>query len=325
MEAVFLKFDLFCLAVCLGENMESALILGTEDIIEAKSLKNDNDVKKRQYCCRGCFVPLYPAAYQNDSKRRAYFRTGSSHPHDEDCEIAGEVEYLKKIKENKISKKQGLPFSYPNKLILKETRAETDNSSGKKGSKGSKQTKKNNTNNQDDTGRKRHNHSVFLIRSICQTYLAFADYQRDKMKLDASSLGIEGQTYSSVFELLSSDSIKHYSHKKIFYAPIKWSTRGVKPISKEGNIITIQLAKGVWKDNKLEDKDSYKLIINMEGWKESKKRFMLQEITRYEKTNSAKNEIYAFFIAEQTQGNDNLFIVNHHYYVSLLPKNPENW
>ena len=52
---------------------------------------------------------------------------------------------------------------------------------------------------------------------------------------------------------------------------------------------------------------------------------MLREIRRYEKINSAKNEIYAFFIGEQAQGKDNVFVVNHHYYVSLLPKNPENW
>ena len=307
--------------------MDSALIEGTEDIIEASSLKKikPTDVKAQQYLCRGCFAPLYPAAYQEDSKKRAYFRTGSSHPHDEDCQIEGEVDYLKKIKENKLSKKQGLPFSYPSKLILKETRTEVDNSSDKKGSKGGKQTKKNNNTSQGDNVRKRHNHSVFLIRSICQTYLAYVDYQRDKMKLDASSLGIEGQTYSSVFEILSDDAIRHYDYKKIFYATIKWSTRGVDPIAIEEDIITIQLAKGVWANNKLEDENSYKLVINMEGWKDSNKRFMLQEIRRYEKINSAKNEIYAFFIGEQAQGKDNVFVVNHHYYVSLLPKNPENW
>lgn len=305
--------------------MDSALIAGTENIIEASSLKNNKDVKSQEYLCRGCFAPLYPAAYKKDSKKRAYFRTGSSDPHDEDCEIAGEVEYLKKIRENKISKKQGLPFSFPNKLIFKETRAETDNSSDKKGSKGLKQTTKNSTANQGDTIRKRHNHSVFSIRSICQTYLAYANDQKDKMKLDASSLKIEGENYSSVFELLSGDNIRHYGYKKIFYAPIKWSTRGANPISIEEDIITIQLAKGAWKNNKLEDKGSYKLVINMKGWKESNKRFMLQEIRRSEKTNSAKNKIYAFFIGVQAQGNDNVFFVTHHYYVSLLPKNPANW
>lgn len=307
--------------------MDSALIADTEDIIEASSLKkmNPTDVKSQEYLCRGCFAPLYPAAYQKDSKKRAYFRTGSSHPHDEDCQIAGEVEYLKKIKENKLSKKQGLPFSYPNKLIFKEIRTETDSSNDKKGSNGRRQTKKNNTASQGDTVRKRHNHSVFLIRSVCQTYLAYSEFQLDKMKLDASSLGIEGQTYSSIFELLSGDTIKHYDYKKIFYAPIKWSIRGVKPISIEEDIIIIQLAKGAWKNKKLDDEDSYKLVINMEGWKESNKRFMLQEIRRAEETNSAKNEIYAFFIAEQAQGNDNVFVVNHHHHVSLLPKNPENW
>ena len=307
----------------LRENMDSALIAGTEDIIEASSLKNIENVRAQQYLCSGCFAPLFPAAYQENSKKRAYFRTGSSHPHDEDCQIDGEVEYLKKIKENKLSKKHGLPFSYPNKLILKKTRTEIDNSSDKKGSKGNKQTKKNNS--QGDNVRKRHNHSVFLIRSICQTYLAYVDYQRNKMKLDASSLGIEGQTYSSVFELLSGNAIRHYDYKKIFYAPIKWSTQGATPIAIEEDIITIQLAKGAWKNNKLEDGNSYKLVINMEGWKDSNKRFMLQEIRRCEKINSAKNEIYVFFIGKQAQGNDNVFVVNHHYYVSLIPKNPENW
>ena len=307
--------------------MDSALIADTEDIIEASSLKkiNPTEVKAKKYLCRGCFAPLYPAAYQENSQKRAYFRTGPSHPHDEDCQIEGEVEYLKKIKENKTSKKQGLPFSYPNKLIFKETRTETDNSSDNKGSNGRKSTKKNNTASRGDTVRKRHNHSVFLIRSICQTYLAYTEYQRDRMKLDASSLAIEGQTYSSIFELLSGDTIRHYDYKKIFYAPIKWSTRGAKPIAIEEDIITIQLAKGAWKNNKLDDEDSYKLVINMQGWKESNKCFILQEIKRSEKINSAKNEIYAFFIGVQAQGNDNVFVVNHHYHVSLLPKNPKNW
>ena len=178
----------------------------------------------------------------------------------------------------------------------------------------------------DDKDKKRHNSTVQLIRKLCLTYLVFSEPNvLSNMNLDASSVGIKGNTYSTVFKLIPNNMTEKDPSKHIFFSEITWK----KPLM-DGDIITLILDSGVWKieqveqDGKLVENryiEKYKLEIHTSLWSKSKIEFILQEIEIYRRLTALSKGLkksYVFFIGQQKDEDIMCFTVDDYKYITFL-------
>lgn len=262
------------------------------------------------YECRGCDALVTPCSYRPENKVRPYFSAKDGH--NPGCNVDGEVELVKRARKQRISTREGSPGSFPNELVLRDTREVVDSngtpaaptSAGGRqiGSKGSSETQ-----------RARH-YAVETIRSICRTFVKHP-YNRD---LPLKVPKIAGGTYERVFCSLKGGRILRHPELRLFYGPIHWNGSSV-----DDDPLEIQLGYGEW--IKGECTRPYRVRMSCKDWSDAKRKSVSLELRTaeaefweaYELGNKEKKG-WLFFIGKQDEGDPTLFHVDDHRLVCCL-------
>lgn len=289
--------------------MESARDKRTGEIVDAEQLWIINPVDPLGYECRGCGAPVTPCSYRPENKVRPYFSAKDGH--NADCDVEGEVELVKRARKQRVTAREGFPGSFPNRLVLRDTRpvAGSDGSpTAPAGSGGHR----NSSNGSSETRRDRH-WAAQTIRPICRTFINYP-FDRD---LPLAVPGIAADTYQRVFRSLKSDQVIQYSEPRLFYAPISW-----KASIAADDQLEIQLSYGEWKERKLIR--PYRVRMNWKDWSAAKRNYVSREIetTRSEymaaKKRGDKEKGWLFFEGRQDASDPPLFHVDDHRLVCCV-------
>lgn len=299
--------------------MESACDKHTGEVVDAEQLWIIVPVDPMGYECRGCGALVTPCSYRPENKVRPYFSAKDGH--NAGCDVEGEVELVKRARKQRISTREGFPGSFPNRLVLRDTREVADpngtlivatSAGGRRiGSMGSSETQ-----------RDRH-YTAQTIRPISRTFINYP-YDRDlPLKVPEIAVG----TYESVFCSLERNQIFQYHERRLFYAPIRWKV----PYADDDRF-EIQLSYGVWIERKLTR--PYRVRMGWKDWSDAKRKYVSRQVlTAREKAIAAnkrgdKEKGWLFFLGRQDESDSALFHVDDHRLVCCVdaemnyPHNP---
>lgn len=289
--------------------MESARDKHTGEIVDATQLWIINPVNPLDYECRGCGVRATPCSYGPENKVRPYFSAKDGH--NSGCDVEGEVELVKRARKQRVSTRDGFPGSFPNRLVLRETRPVAGSHEVPTTATGDGQ-RRTGSYSSGEAQRDRH-WAAQTIRPICRTFLNFP-YDRH---IPLAIPGIAADTYLRVFRSLKSDQIVQYVEPHFFYAPISWKT----PIADDDHM-EIQLSYGEWKERKLIR--PYRVKMDWKYWSSSKRNYVYREIetarseymTAHKRGDKEKGRL--FFMGKQDENDPTLFHINDHRLVCCI-------
>ncbi|MGR2682590.1 hypothetical protein [Chromobacterium haemolyticum] len=289
--------------------MESARDKHTGEIVDAEQLWIIDPVDPLGYECRGCGALATPCSYRPENKVRPYFSAKDGH--NAGCDVEGEVELVKRARKQRVSTREGFPGSFPNRLVLRDTRpvAGTKGTPTATTSAGGCRT---GSNGSSEEQRDRH-WAAQTIRPICRT---FVNYPHDR-HLPLAVPGIATETYQRVFRSLKSDQILQHPEPRLFYAPISW-----KASLANDDHLEIQLSYGEWEERKLIR--PYRVKVNWQNWSVAKRNYVSREIetARLEymaaKKREDKEKGWLFFLGRQDESDRALFHVDDHRLICCL-------
>lgn len=289
--------------------MESARDKHTGEIVDAEQLWIINPVDPMGYECRGCGALVIPCSYRPENKVRPYFSAKDGH--NAGCDVEGEVELVKRARKQRISTREGFPGSFPNRLVLRDTRPVVG-SNGTPTVATSAGGRRTGSNGSSEAQRDRH-WAAQTIRPICRTFVNYP-YDRD---LPLAVPGIAADTYQCVFRSLKSDQILQYPEPRLFYAPISWKA----PVADDDRL-EIQLSYGEWIERKLTR--PYRVRMGWKDWSAAKRNYVSREIETAKaeymaaKKRGDKEKGWLFFIGRQDESDPTLFYVDDHRLVCCV-------
>lgn len=289
--------------------MESARDKYTGQIVSAEELWIIDPVDPLGYECRGCGVQATPCSYAPINKVRPYFRAKDGHQ--AGCDVEGEIELVKRARKQRMSTRDGFPGSFPNQLVLRETRP-VSSPNGESTAARSKGGRRIGSNGADEARRDCH-WAVQTIRPICRTFL---NYPHDR-HIPLAVPGIEADTYQRVFRALKRNRIVQHPGLHLFYAPISW-----KPPLADDDHLEIQLSYGEWIERQLIR--PYRVNVDWQNWSTAKRNYVSREIetARQEymvaKKRGDKQKGWLFFIGRQDASDLTLFHVDDHRLVCCV-------
>lgn len=289
--------------------MDSARDKRTGEIVEAEQLWIINPVDSLGYECRGCGAQVTPCSYLLEHKVRPYFSAKAGH--NADCDVDGEVELVKRARKQRVTTREGFPGSFPNRLVLRDTRPVTDPDGSPTPPTGSGGCR-NSANESNETRRYRH-WAAQTIRPICRTFI---NYPFDR-HLPLAVPGIAAGTYKHVFRSLKNNQIVQHPELHIFYAPISWNAS-----MEDDEQMEIQLSHGEWKERKLDR--PYRVRMGWKDWSAAKRNYVSREIetARSEymtaKKRGDKEKGWLFFIGKQDEIDPTLFHIDDHRLVCCV-------
>ncbi|CAJ5232334.1 Uncharacterised protein [Burkholderia pseudomallei] len=289
--------------------MESARDKRTGEIVDAEQLWIIDPVDPLGYECRGCGALATPCSYRPENKVRPYFSAKDGH--NAGCDVEGEVELVKRARKQRVSTREGFPGSFPNRLVLRDTRPMVG-PSGTPATPTNNGGHRTNSNGSTETQQDRR-WAAQTIRPLCRTFI---NYPFDR-NLSLTVPSITADTYQRVFRSLKSDQIIQYPEPRLFYAPISW-----KVSSANDNHLEIQLSYGEWEERKLIR--PYRVKVNWQNWSVAKRNYVSREIetARLEymaaKKREDKEKGWLFFIGRQDESDPALFHVDDHRLICCL-------
>lgn len=289
--------------------MQSARDKHTGEIVDAEQLWIIDLVDSLGYECRGCGAQATPCSYGPENKVRPYFSAKDGH--NAGCDVEGEVELVKRAQKQSVMTREGFPGSFPNRLVLRDTRPVV-------GQNGSPITtaggghRMGSAAGSAETQRDRR-WAAETIRPICRTFI---NYPFDR-HLPLTVPGIAADTYQRALRALKSGQIVDYSAAHIFYAPISW-----KASIANDDHLDIQLSYGEWEERKLIR--PYRVKVNWQNWSKAKRNYVLREIeaarseymTAHKRGDKDKGVL--FFIGKQDKVDLALFHVDDHRLICCL-------
>lgn len=289
--------------------MESARDKHTGEIVDAEQLWIINPVDPLGYECRGCGAQATPCSYRPENKVRPYFSAKDGH--NAGCDVEGEVELVKRARKQRVTTREGFPGSFPNRLVLRDTRPVVgpDGSPTAPAGGGGRRT---GSNGSSETRRDRH-WAAQTIRPICRTFINHP-FDRD---LPLAVPGVAADTYHGVFRSLKSDQVVQYPEPRLFYAPISWKA----PIADDVQL-EIQLSYGEWIERKLTR--PYRVRLDWKDWSSAKRNYVSREIETAKseymaaKKRGDKEKGWLFFIGRQDESDPTLFHVDDHRLVCCV-------
>ncbi|MGE8147057.1 hypothetical protein ACQKP7_17945 [Pseudomonas frederiksbergensis] len=292
--------------------MDSAIDRNTGQIIDGEQLWYIDPVDKNGYLCRGCGVQVNPVSFELHHKVRPHFKELPTAPHEDWCDVDGEVKLVESARKKSVTTKDGFPGSFPAKLHLVDERA-IITPAGIPAS-GAHRTSSGGASSGTTTGKRHTQWTANTIRPICRTFMNFP---HDRL-LPLDVPGTYGKTYDEVVRKLASGDIVSYPKQHIFAAPLSWS----KPEDSNGKL-TIKLSYGFWANKNLAQ--PYRVIIDYTGWSDAKKNYVLAEfeVSRAEavklgKPGKSSPKAWVFFLGEQDAANPSDFIVKDHRLICCL-------
>ncbi len=289
--------------------MESARDKCTGEIVDAEQLWIIDPVDPLGYECRGCGASVTPCSYRPENKVRPYFSAKDGH--DAGCDVEGEIELVKRARKQRVSTREGFPGSFPNRLVLRDTRP-VAGSNGTPTDATSTGRYRAGSNGSAEAQRDRH-WAAQTIRPICRTFVNYP-YDRD---IPLAVPGIAAHTYQRAFRPLKSDQILLYPESRLFYAPISWKA----PIEVDDQL-EIQLSYGEWTERKLTR--PYRVRMDWKDWSAAKRTYVSREIetARLEymaaKKRGDNEKGWLFFIGRQDEDDPALFHVDDHRLVCCV-------
>jgi len=289
--------------------LESARDKQTGDIVDAEQLWIIDPVDPLGYECRGCSAPVTPCSYRPENKVRPYFRAIDGHS--ADCIIEGEIELVKRARKQRVTTRDGFPGSFPNRLILRDTRPVADPNGTPTGSTsvGERRTGSGGI----SEAQRNRPWTARTIRSICRAFVNYP-YDRD---LPLEVPRVAADNYQRVFRSLKRNQILEYPDPRLFYAPISW-----KAAIKDDEQIEIKLNYGEWSERKLTR--PYRVRMSGEGWNAATRNCVSREVetARLEymaaEKRGGKEKGWLFFIGKQDENEPDLFHVDDHRLVCCL-------
>ncbi len=289
--------------------MESARDKYSGEIVDAEQLWVIDPVDPLGYECRGCGAQATPCSHRPENKVRPYFSAKDGHK--VGCDVEGEVELVKRARKQRISTRDGFSGSFPNRLVLRNTRTEAGANEAPASVTGTGDRR---TVADDVCDERRNRHwAAQTIRPICRTFINYP-YDRD---LRLTVPGISADTYLWVFQRIKSDEIVLHPDLRIFYAPISWK----KPSANNDNL-EILLSAGEWQEKLLAR--PYRVKVDWQKWGAAKRNYVSREIeiARQEyiaaKGRKSNEKGWLFFIGRQDESDHALFHVEDHRLICCL-------
>ncbi len=282
--------------------MDTARDKGTLEHVDAESLWHIQDVDQGGYICIGCRLKATPCSYDRQvNKKRPYFRFDEPDGHEEGCFFEQNMKLVKEARKKRISTPEGFPLSHPSVLSLDNERLIDVANNTNSDSVGSRIKSAASNGRPSDTERK-HNYSVKTINSIAKHFLKFP-YDRRDMPLKIS--GVAGENYNETIKQLP-DEVVSFKEDKLRVGRLN---NFAKPTS-AGSKFIIKLLSGNWINNK--PHNTYEIIINAEGWSESKKDYIIDSVmaSQEEYKKNRRKGTFVFFLGEQNTLSHNEFIVD---------------
>jgi hypothetical protein len=287
--------------------MDSAIDYENGKIIDAAELRFMENIDEKKFICRGCKCSVSPASYHPNNKVRPYFRVIDAHK--DNCDVAGYEKYVEIGATKSIRNSRGeLPISYPNKVVFNDYREIT-----KPQFSADNQQIEANKSKYSKTGLynkiQQKSYTATTIRPICRFFMDFP-YDRDA---SLSVPDIDADKYKYAFKRINKIT-QDYNLKRIFYAPIHWSTI---PVENE-KFYNLFLHAVVW-DVQRKYNSMYHVQIQWENWSQQRKCYIKDEVEILRKEVSNKDvQAWCFFMGKQNSDDKFLFEVTDHRMICCL-------
>jgi hypothetical protein len=272
--------------------MDSARDIATREVIDAEQLWLLNLVDKERYICPGCDIQIWPASYlRGVNKKRPYFTLGKSNHHAIKCNVDGNNELISAAKTKSISRSQGFPLPFPNRLILNDSRpvrASCDEVPGENirfTLGGGDHERYGNL--------LRHGHTVKTLRPICR---AFMNYPYDRENLPLQVPNCHGFNFASVFLRLSK-LLRFHDQTHLYYAALQWPA----PIQTAAHI-EWQLDAGDWDTARNRRGTSYRVRVYWSKWSSVQRDTLKREVDfalQEAKLSGGMVKAWMFFVGTQ--------------------------
>jgi hypothetical protein len=290
--------------------MDSAREKISGHVVEAESLWDLEIVDTHGYECHGCGIAVYPASYEKgENKKRPYF-SRRTNTHATDCQIDGKEKIVKQAAKGAVSRPEGFPIPYPNRLVLVDRRP-TVRPEGDESADVATGGRTGTTSQSGDRAGGHHGHTCGTIRPMCRMFI---DFPYDRTHLEAHVPGCSGSTYQSVFvRLPKSEVAVHPAPKNLYYAPLMWS----RPLVTE-EYIEWRLNAGEWDAqlNRRSETRGYRVRAMWNTWTK-RQRDTVQyemEVCRQEAINAKQTRFKAwlFCVGVQSADDPTLIVVDDH-------------
>lgn len=292
--------------------MDSARDKLSGEIVDAEELLYLEEVDQEGYICRGCKAKVIPASFRPENKVRPYFRAPEGH--EEGCDVDAEPKLIAKGKKGKLStERDGFPGSYPDRLILRDTRNVIDPTVSAGGVIDSLHGRPSGGGEGGPSSKNRPR-AANTIRPICRTFIRFP-YDRH---LPLRVPGVDVHVYRQVFKKLKWEPVEYFPANRVFYAAIQWA----KPEENE-QYLEITLSAGLRQGDMWVQ--PYKVRIEWAEWSKARRTAVKTEIeiAREEaraatKEGHKEKKGYLFLIGEQDRENPSIFRVHDHRLICCI-------
>jgi hypothetical protein len=197
--------------------MFSARLKDTDEIIEAEELKVLKNIKSLEFACvdKNCNIPLIPSSYNENNKKRPFFKKYKNQEHSPKCSYSKYLQFLQIGKTRRLTDIEFEKLEYPSQLIisqpkLKEMDTTTTSTLPEVESKSTRRIS-----NGEFAEAAQSNRKVTSISQIVDFFLC-CPYNRD-VELDL--LGTKAP-YIYQFKKIRGANIDQYISNKIFYGVI---------------------------------------------------------------------------------------------------------
>ena len=100
--------------------MFKARIKYTDEIIEAEDLKVIENIRSLEFACvdKNCNIPLIPSSFQEDNKKRPFFKKFKNQEHSPKCSYSKYMQFLEIGKTRRLTELEFEKLEYPSQLVM---------------------------------------------------------------------------------------------------------------------------------------------------------------------------------------------------------------
>lgn len=225
--------------------MFTARIKYTDEIIEAEELKVLENAKGIEFVCvdKNCSIPLIPSSFQEDNKKRPFFKKYPNQDHKPKCSYSKYLKFLEIGKTRRLTELEFEKLEYPSQLIMAQPKTVERDTSTSDVLPESESTSAKRVSNGEFTDAAHSNRKVSAISQIVDFYLS-CPYNRD---VDLDLLGTKA-SYKYQFKRIYGPNTDQYIDNKIFYGIIDLNDMDSLRSTEDSMIIKLHECEG-WEDS----------------------------------------------------------------------------
>lgn len=217
----------------------------TDEIIEAEDLKVIENVRSLEFACvdKNCNIPLIPSSFQENNKKRPFFKKYPNQEHSPKCSYSKYLQFLEIGKTRRLTELEFEKLEYPSQLIMAQPKQKENDTTTSDILPESESTSTKRVSNGEFTDAAHSNRKVSAISQIVDFYLS-CPYNRD---VDLDLLGSKA-AYMYQFKRIYGPNTDQYIDNKIFYGIIDLKDLDSLSSTEDSMIIKLHECEG-WEEN----------------------------------------------------------------------------